>query len=252
MSSVTSSKPGYQGQERHPGPSKPRSPCTSSTTTSIRAPISDSGRCRSGPTMPRVRNWREGGYIKRISNDPWGNPYQYVFPGTRGQEYDLYLFRRRRRGRRRRRECRHWQLESRSIASAARARARCGGLHAHRAHDRGVHHRPHHRGGRSSPSAASIATPNSSAKPSASTPSSTTCASRPNCRPATTAFASTTSATPSWCSTCCGMSGAPLTKTTRCANAHFPKGSSRRSWSMAAASCSIRKSATSRISNRRS
>jgi general secretion pathway protein G len=44
------------------------------------------------PNDPTVRNWREGGYLKRISNDPWGNPYQYVFPGTRGQEYDLYSF----------------------------------------------------------------------------------------------------------------------------------------------------------------
>ena len=44
------------------------------------------------PNDATVRNWREGGYIKRISNDPWGNPYQYVFPGTRGQEYDLYSF----------------------------------------------------------------------------------------------------------------------------------------------------------------
>ena len=42
------------------------------------------------PNDPTVRNWREGGYIKRVSKDPWGNPYQYVFPGTRGQEYDLY------------------------------------------------------------------------------------------------------------------------------------------------------------------
>jgi general secretion pathway protein G len=42
------------------------------------------------PNDPTVRNWREGGYIKRISKDPWGNPYQYIYPGTRGQEYDLY------------------------------------------------------------------------------------------------------------------------------------------------------------------
>jgi general secretion pathway protein G len=44
------------------------------------------------PNDPTVRNWRENGYLKRISTDPWGNPYQYVFPGTRGQEYDLYSF----------------------------------------------------------------------------------------------------------------------------------------------------------------
>ena len=44
------------------------------------------------PNDPTVRNWQEGGYIKRVSNDPWGNPYQYVFPGTRGQDYDLFSF----------------------------------------------------------------------------------------------------------------------------------------------------------------
>jgi general secretion pathway protein G len=44
------------------------------------------------PNDPTVRNWRDGGYLKRISKDPWGTPYQYVFPGTRGQEYDLYSF----------------------------------------------------------------------------------------------------------------------------------------------------------------
>jgi type II secretory pathway pseudopilin PulG len=44
------------------------------------------------PNDPGIRNWRENGYIKRISADPWGNPYQYIFPGTRGQEYDLYSF----------------------------------------------------------------------------------------------------------------------------------------------------------------
>ena len=44
------------------------------------------------PNDPTVRNWAEGGYIKRLSKDPWGNPYQYVFPGTHGQDYDLYSF----------------------------------------------------------------------------------------------------------------------------------------------------------------
>lgn len=42
------------------------------------------------PNDPTVRNWREGGYINRINNDPWGNPYIYVFPGTHGQDFDLY------------------------------------------------------------------------------------------------------------------------------------------------------------------
>ena len=44
------------------------------------------------PNDPSVRNWPEGGYIKRISKDPWGNPYQYLYPGLHGQEYDLYSF----------------------------------------------------------------------------------------------------------------------------------------------------------------
>jgi general secretion pathway protein G len=42
------------------------------------------------PTDPNIRHWRPGGYIKRISKDPWGNDYQYVYPGTHGGEYDLY------------------------------------------------------------------------------------------------------------------------------------------------------------------
>ena len=44
------------------------------------------------PNDPTVRNWREGGYIKRVSKDPWGNPYQYLYPGLHGQEFDLYSF----------------------------------------------------------------------------------------------------------------------------------------------------------------
>jgi general secretion pathway protein G len=44
------------------------------------------------PNDPTIRNWREGGYLRRLQKDPWGNPYQYVYPGTHGQEYDLYSF----------------------------------------------------------------------------------------------------------------------------------------------------------------
>ena len=42
------------------------------------------------PTDPSIRNWKQGGYIKRIQKDPWGNAYLYVYPGTHGGEYDLY------------------------------------------------------------------------------------------------------------------------------------------------------------------
>lgn len=42
------------------------------------------------PTDPSIRNWRPGGYVKKASRDPWGNEYQYVYPGTHGTEYDLF------------------------------------------------------------------------------------------------------------------------------------------------------------------
>jgi general secretion pathway protein G len=42
------------------------------------------------PTDPSIKHWRPGGYIQRISKDPWGNDYQYVNPGTHGKEYDLF------------------------------------------------------------------------------------------------------------------------------------------------------------------
>jgi general secretion pathway protein G len=44
------------------------------------------------PTDPAIKHWRPGGYIQRISKDPWGNEYQYVYPGTHGKEYDLFSF----------------------------------------------------------------------------------------------------------------------------------------------------------------
>ena len=43
------------------------------------------------PTDPSIHNWRPGGYLtKRVGKDPWGNEYQYVYPGTHGSEYDLF------------------------------------------------------------------------------------------------------------------------------------------------------------------
>lgn len=35
--------------------------------------------------------YRPGGYIRRVQNDPWGNPYQYAFPGTRsGGRFEVF------------------------------------------------------------------------------------------------------------------------------------------------------------------
>jgi general secretion pathway protein G len=41
------------------------------------------------PTDPTIKNWKVGGYVERVSKDPWGNEYQYVFPGTHGKAYDI-------------------------------------------------------------------------------------------------------------------------------------------------------------------
>ena len=41
------------------------------------------------PTDPSIRHWRPGGYIPRLSKDPWGNEYQYTSPGTHNKDYDL-------------------------------------------------------------------------------------------------------------------------------------------------------------------
>lgn len=39
--------------------------------------------------QPEARNWAAGGYLPRLPRDPWGNPYQYLNPGVRG-EIDIW------------------------------------------------------------------------------------------------------------------------------------------------------------------
>jgi len=34
-------------------------------------------------------NWAPDGYMRALKPDPWGNDYQYVYPGTNGR-YDLF------------------------------------------------------------------------------------------------------------------------------------------------------------------
>jgi len=38
---------------------------------------------------PLPRNWKPGGYLERLPEDPWGHPYQYLNPGRHG-EIDVY------------------------------------------------------------------------------------------------------------------------------------------------------------------
>lgn len=41
------------------------------------------------PSGTGVRQWKEGGYVERLPNDPWGHPYQYLNPGTHGA-FDIW------------------------------------------------------------------------------------------------------------------------------------------------------------------
>lgn len=41
------------------------------------------------PSGENTRNWRDGGYIKKLTKDPWGNAYHYVYPGSNG-EFDVF------------------------------------------------------------------------------------------------------------------------------------------------------------------
>lgn len=41
------------------------------------------------PTLAQPGRYRSGGYIKKLPQDPWGRPYQYISPGTTGA-FDLY------------------------------------------------------------------------------------------------------------------------------------------------------------------
>ncbi len=34
---------------------------------------------------PAARNWKPGGYLERLPNDPWDHPYQYLNPGVHGE-----------------------------------------------------------------------------------------------------------------------------------------------------------------------
>lgn len=36
-------------------------------------------------TGPAANGWKAGGYIDKLPKDPWGNPYQYLSPGFKGE-----------------------------------------------------------------------------------------------------------------------------------------------------------------------
>ena len=40
---------------------------------------------------PAAPNWKAGGYLDRVPQDPWGRPYQYLNPGLHG-EIDIWSY----------------------------------------------------------------------------------------------------------------------------------------------------------------
>lgn len=42
---------------------------------------------------PVPKNWREGGYLEGTAiKDPWGNPFEYVSPGSNGEDYEIISY----------------------------------------------------------------------------------------------------------------------------------------------------------------
>jgi len=39
---------------------------------------------------PGVEGWKKPFLQRKIINDPWGSEYKYVYPGSKGIEYDLF------------------------------------------------------------------------------------------------------------------------------------------------------------------
>lgn len=44
------------------------------------------------PGMTRPERYRQGGYVRRLPEDPWGNPYQYRRPSAHGGQFDVYSY----------------------------------------------------------------------------------------------------------------------------------------------------------------
>jgi general secretion pathway protein G len=42
-------------------------------------------------TGPAANGWKSGGYLEKMPKDPWGNPYQFLSPGVKG-EVDVFSY----------------------------------------------------------------------------------------------------------------------------------------------------------------
>ncbi len=41
---------------------------------------------------PEPANWKDGGYVQKLSKDPWGRDYVYISPGEGGGEFDIVSY----------------------------------------------------------------------------------------------------------------------------------------------------------------
>jgi general secretion pathway protein G len=56
-----------------------------------RYPSTDEGLDALVTQKPSAKNFPNGGYLKGgMPKDPWGNPFQYITPGSGGHAYDVY------------------------------------------------------------------------------------------------------------------------------------------------------------------
>ncbi len=58
---------------------------------SHRYPTTDDGLEALTSKPANAPAWKEGGYIKKLPKDPWGNPYQYLSPGIHGS-VDIFSY----------------------------------------------------------------------------------------------------------------------------------------------------------------
>ncbi len=59
----------------------------------FRYPTSDQGlQALVSRPSDDLKNWQDGGYIKKLNKDPWGNEYQYSQPGRDGSDFDIYSY----------------------------------------------------------------------------------------------------------------------------------------------------------------
>jgi general secretion pathway protein G len=61
-------------------------------TDNGRYPTTEEGLAALLDAPANAKNWK-GPYVKKIPQDPWGNPYSYACPGTHSKAgYDLWSF----------------------------------------------------------------------------------------------------------------------------------------------------------------